>query len=352
MLYRPRTDVTPGILWHNPRVKGQECHGITSSSILNKALYSPAWHIRAAKQFPELQGASDGVLRKPWQGLSVHDTTHTLSSLESQPGQTLHPQVPGECPSTVSSQASTHLSLTHTGNVSTLRLTKLPLPGRKLSHKHSVIVCPLAGWSLQGFHNKEASLEETQTKQKKKKTLKQRHSGSMRASDSVQWAEAFSQEEFNFRGRFTCLNEGHYDVTVNMTVRKQGETSQLRPKAHQAPAFVSSHKERSGCDWISSRCLDKVQKSKAPTGTWRQTQRSRDTLLYCWAPRATGEQRTSAYRDWICFVCFLHLITFPLCRERAQTWWIYKLHENMDKKKILVRGQATDASFWFLCTGL
>lgn len=56
--------------------------------------------------------------------------------------------------------------------MSTLRLTKLPVPGRKLSHKHSVIVCPLAGWSLKGFHNKEVSLKETQTKQKKKQPLK------------------------------------------------------------------------------------------------------------------------------------------------------------------------------------
>lgn len=119
--------------WHNPRISSEQ-------SLVQPGL--------AAKQPPDLQEASDGVRRKHWQGLSVHDTTHTVSSLESQPGQTSHPQESGECPSTVPSQALTHLSLTHTGSRSTLRLTKLPLPGRKLSHKHSVSVCPLAGWSL------------------------------------------------------------------------------------------------------------------------------------------------------------------------------------------------------------
>lgn len=65
------------------------------------------------------------MLRKAWQDLSVLDTTHTLSSLESQPGQTLQPQVSGECPGTVPSQAPTHLSLTHTGNSEELTHTHI-----------------------------------------------------------------------------------------------------------------------------------------------------------------------------------------------------------------------------------
>lgn len=75
-LYWPCTDVTPGILWHNPRIKCQECHGIIPRSILNKASCCPAGTSDSPQTF---RRQAMWVLRKPWQGLPVHT----------------HPELPG-----------------------------------------------------------------------------------------------------------------------------------------------------------------------------------------------------------------------------------------------------------------
>lgn len=131
-------------------------------------------HIAASQAVPEFAGGERWNEKEALAETAspLRNPAFWVPSSYSHGQNTLYPQVFGEQPNAVPLRSPTYLSLTHIGSRSTLRLTKLPFPGKNaLPQTLSNCVCRLAGSSFWGFHTKKQIWKKYKPS-KRSKTLK------------------------------------------------------------------------------------------------------------------------------------------------------------------------------------